>query len=465
MQAKVAVSRQAAFNRLADAIAARLSPHEHFRLTLTGEESQFTRFNCARVRQTGQVQDAQLRLTLMTDIQTAYSEVPFTQDFDTDWGWLQAALAHLQQSLPLLPEDPYVVLPVSAAGSRAVHSDIPTEHPTEAPVEPNPEALLLPVDQAAATLLAPVQGLDFAGIYAGGLSFRGYADSAGQHHWFETTAYTLDYSLFDAQGRAVKGTLAGQRWNPSVYLDKVAATKAQLALMARPTKTVPRGQYRTYLAPAAMAEILMMFSWGGVSETELQQGNSAFGLLQRQEKCLSSRFSLTENFRRGGVPRFNSFGEVSPLQLPVIARGQLVNSLVSSRSAREYDKSSNYAELDEALRAPDVATGGLSADDILPQLGTGLYLSNLHYLNWSDHPNGRITGMTRYACFWVEGGELVAPIANLRFDDSLYRFLGPQLLDLTQFQEFIPNVDTYDVRGLGGIWTPGALVEGFTYTL
>ena len=31
---------------------------------------------------------------------------------------------------------------------------------------------------------------------------------------------------------------------------------------------------------------------------------------------------------------------------------------------------------------------------------------NLHYLNWSDNIGGRITGMTRYACFWVENGEI-----------------------------------------------------------
>ncbi|MEL6137641.1 MAG: metallopeptidase TldD-related protein [Cyanobacteria bacterium J06628_6] len=448
LQIPMTVSKEAVFDRLVGAIANQLAAYESFRLTLTGEDSQFTRFNRARVRQTGRVQDAQLRLTLMTATRTAYSELPFTQDFETDWAHLKAALAHLQQALPTLPEDPYIVLPAGSAQSRETYT-----------------GELLASGDLAQTLLQPVQGTDFTGIYAGGLSYRGYADSAGQRHWFETTAYTLDYSLFDAQGRAVKGTVAGQQWNPSDYLDKVAATKAQQALMARPTRTLPKGQYRTYLAPAAIAEILMMFSWGGVSEAELQQGNSAFGLLQRQESALSSQFSLMENFQRGGVPRFNSLGEVAPTQLPVIAQGQLVNSLVSSRSAKEYGNPSNFADLDESLRAPELMVGRLSADDILSQLGTGLYLSNLHNLNWSDHPNGRITGMTRYACFWVEGGELVAPISDLRFDDSLYRFFGPQLVELTAFQDFIPNVDSYDRRGLGGIWTPGALVEGFTYTL
>jgi predicted Zn-dependent protease len=73
--------------------------------------------------------------------------------------------------------------------------------------------------------------------------------------------------------------------------------------------------------------------------------------------------------------------------------------------------------------------------------------------------------MTRYACFWVEGGEIVAPIANLRFDESLYRCWGDNLMALTSTLEFIPDVDTYGSRQLGGSWAPGLLIEDFTYTL
>jgi predicted Zn-dependent protease len=112
-----------------------------------------------------------------------------------------------------------------------------------------------------------------------------------------------------------------------------------------------------------------------------------------------------------------------------------------------------------------VESGNLAASEIFKALDTGLFLSNLHYLNWSDRPTARITGMTRYACFWVANGEIVAPIENLRFDESLYRCLGEKLVDLTDSQEFLPEVGTYERRSLGGTWTPGLLVDDFTYTL
>ena len=67
-----------------------------------------------------------------------------------------------------------------------------------------------------------------------------------------------------------------------------------------------------------------------------------------------------------------------------------------------------------------------------------MYLSNIHYLNWSDNPNGRITGLTRYACFWVENGEIVGPINTMRFDDSFYNYFGDNLLEVGNKTEFIP---------------------------
>ena len=73
--------------------------------------------------------------------------------------------------------------------------------------------------------------------------------------------------------------------------------------------------------------------------------------------------------------------------------------------------------------------------------------------------------MTRYACFWVEQGEIIAPIKDLRFDDSLYEFLGAKLENLTDTQEFIPCVDAYGARSLGGSLMPGLLVNDFTFTL
>lgn len=448
------------FNRLTEAVGDRLSSSEHhFSLSLAAEDSQFTRFNRAKVRQTGQVRDGQLQLTLMTNDQTTTAHVPFVGEFETDWAVTEQAIAVLQKDLPHLPVDPYVVLPEA----------LPEVLPEAADQGRSREVRsgkLLSATTVAETVLAPVQSLDFSGLYAGGLSYRAYSDSAGKRHWFEAPSFTLDYSLFRTRpGQAVKGTLAGHQWNPADYRENISTSQQQLALLERPVQTIAKGDYRTYLAPTAVANLMETVAYGGLGEASLRQRRSAFSKLEQGEATLSEQFSLEENFQQAGVPRFNQNGAIAPVLMPVICQGRWMSALVNDRSAKEYGKPSNAANSGEYLRAPAVAAGQLSEDQILTQLGTGLYLSNLHYLNWSDLTAGRITGMTRYACFWVENGEMVAPIENLRFDDNLYRFLGEGLMALTDRQTFSPAVDTYERRSLGGMWTPGMLIDQFRYTL
>ncbi|MGD1874328.1 MAG: TldD/PmbA family protein [Mastigocoleus sp.] len=436
------------FNKLIETLLDKKEEGEFFTLRLNSEYSQFTRFNHARVRQTGIVDDTWVELSCMKDQRRSLCTFPFTGNWELDSKQVYKALEQLRVEIPLLHIDPYIVIPENTLTSREVHC-----------------GNLLPSESVIPAVLHPVSELDFTGIYAGGNLVRAYADSQGQLHWFATDTFTLDYSIFTPGEQAVKGFFAGSVWNNQIYRENIAQIRKQLETLSRPAKNLSRGKYRTYFAPAAVAELLSMLSWGGVSEADIQQGNSCLTWLSKNEKQLSSKFHLKENFSRGLVPRFNQWGETAPLELDIIKSGKLEKTLINSRSAKEYNKISNGADGDEGMRSPEISPGNLALADILSELDTGLYISNLHYLNWSDRPTGKITGMTRYACFWVEKGEIIAPIENLRFDDSLYSFWGNNLIDFTDFQEFIPNVDTYENRRLGGSMVPGMLVEDFTYTL
>jgi predicted Zn-dependent protease len=439
---------ETSFNKLVETLVAKKVESEAFTVKLSSERSQFTRFNNAKVRQTGSVADGYIQLTLMDNQRSCYRHFPFTGNWEIDWQTTYNALLELRKELPYLPLDPYLVIPSGNNTSNEVNI-----------------GNLLDSDAVVSTILVPVSELDFTGIYSGGIVIRGYADSCGQKHWFVTNSFTLDYSIFTDEDKAVKGFYAGSKWDNNAYITKINDAKKQLKLLAHPAKEIPRGEYKTYFAPAAVSDLLSMLSWGGVSEADIQQGHSSLALLRRNEKELSELFNLKENFQLGLVPRFNDLGEMAAPELYVIEKGNLTNTLVNSRTAKEYDIIANGANSTESLRSPEISPGNLMSDNILTQLGTGLYVSNLHYLNWSDLPSGRITGMTRYACFWVENGEIVAPIENLRFDETLYKFWGENLIDFTNFQEFIPEVGTYEARQLGGNIAPGMLVNNFTYTL
>jgi predicted Zn-dependent protease len=112
-----------------------------------------------------------------------------------------------------------------------------------------------------------------------------------------------------------------------------------------------------------------------------------------------------------------------------------------------------------------MAPGSLPQGEVLHELGTGLYINNLWYLNFSDRPACRMTGMTRFATLWVENGEIVAPVNVMRFDESIYRVLGQNLLGLTRERDLILDSETYGSRSTRSGRLPGAIVDEFAFTL
>jgi len=73
--------------------------------------------------------------------------------------------------------------------------------------------------------------------------------------------------------------------------------------------------------------------------------------------------------------------------------------------------------------------------------------------------------MTRFACFLVENGKVIAPIKDLRFDETIFNIWGDNLLAVTDFAETEVSTNTYFSRSAGGTKCPGLLVDNFSFTL
>lgn len=436
-----------AFDEVADYLLGNLQAGEEANINLHAEETTFVRFNNNQVRQSTHVEQRSLTLLLQKDGKTANVQFSLTGQVAEDKTQADYWLKIARQECDLLPADPHQV-PMQNNGSS----------------DSTIKGKLLSESELFNAIIPPATGSDLAGLYCAGPLISANKNSKGQSHWFANESFFVDYSLYHGE-KAVKGVYAGTEWNQEAFVANLNQSKNQLSLMDRPKKTLPPGMYRAYLAPGAVAELATMFYWGSLSFNGFKQGNSAFMKLAQKEKSLSPHLSLRENFHVGLTHQFNSLGELAPETLELVSEGVLKNFLTSSRSAKEYSVQGNAAGPGESPRALEILPGSLKKEDILKELGTGLYLSNLHYLNWSDRMNARITGMTRYACFWVENGEIVAPIADLRFDESLYDCLGQNLLAITDFQEVDPEISTYESRSFGGKKIPGMLIKDFKFTL
>lgn len=435
------------FDYAADHLFQDLKSGEELVLNLDAEDSLFVRFNKSRVRQNTQVEQITLSMQIQSEGRTTKISFNLTGDAEVD---LQRSRQYLQ-----IARHECAQLPVDAYQIPLKNNGISDTRFT---------GQLLPSEDSIEAIVGAAQDVDLAGLYCAGPVITANRNSKGQSHWFSTENFFVDYSLYNGE-KAVKAVYAGTKWKQADFARTLADAKNQLALMDRPKKKITPGNYRVYLAPGAVSEVLSLFGWGGLSYGDYRRGHSSFKKLGDGEKQFSPKFTLSENFALGLTPRFNSLGELAPECLELIHQGRLKTFLISSRSAQEFKVEGNQAGEGEIPRSLEMAPGTLKRDQILKELGTGLYLSNLHYLNWSDRQNARITGMTRYACFWVENGEIVAPIADLRFDESLYDCLGDQLLAVTDFQEIDPQTGTYSARSLGGRKVPGLLVQSFKFTL
>ena len=436
------------FKSISESLFKELKSGEDVILSFSGENSQFIRFNNASVRQTGLVDDADIELKFISNNRICGGGFTISGNMEIDIARGKHEIERMRNETNELPEDPFLVPPKNLGSSNVVKV-----------------ASGLKFEDSIDAILPAMSGIDFVGILANGKMFRGNANSKGQNHWFETDTYSLDYSLVTSNHQMVKGSFSGSDWNQDEYESYVNRSKEKLSLMERKPIKIKTGDYRTWFESAAVSDFLGMFSWNGISEASLRQGCSGFGKMRHNDARLSPKFSVIEDFSPGYCPKFNSDGEVAPDQLALIEAGKLKNTLISSRSAKEYGLQSNYAENGEFLRSPRMAIGNLNQNDVVERLDRGLFLSNIHYLNWSDNPGGRITGLTRYACFWVEGGEIVAPIETMRFDDSFYRFFGDQLSEVEDRLYSNPEVGTYGGRSLGATACPGILVDSFSLTL
>lgn len=437
---------QAWFRRLADALEARLAPGEVLLCSLAGEASDFVRLNHGRIRQAGHVVQRTLTLDLIEDRRHAAATLSAAGEHEADLARAEEALGRLRRTRARLDADPWLHHAREPASSTVT---------TPAPA-PAAAAALAQVQEAA-------RGLDLVGVWAGGLCHAGFAGSLGQRHWWSAASFNLDWSCHLPEGRAVKCRYAGREWDAQELGRRMAEARARLALLGREPRSVPPGRYRVYLAPQALAEILDLLAWSAFGlESQRTRQTPLLGLLHGG-RHLHPAVSLREHHARGLAPGFTAEGFVKPPAVPLLEAGSARGCLVSARSAAQYGATVNAAQ--EAAGALEMAPGDLPAAEAAARLGDGLWISNLWYCNLAERGECRITGTTRYACFVVEGGELRAPLAPMRFDESLYRMLGDRLLALTRERELILDAGSYGQRSTRSTLLPGALVEGFTLTL
>lgn len=436
------------FEDLARHVDALARPGEVIISRLSAEDSDFVRFNQGRVRQATGVKQVSWALSLIEGTRRIDASVSLSGRLEADRAHLQGLLETLRAGIADVPEDPFLLLqtePVASTADRAGSL-------------PDPALVIDEVVGAA-------RGLDLVGFYAAGPIHKGFASTLGARHWHSVASFNFGWCLYHDRDKAVKTTYAGSSWEGAEFAAKMAFAREQLARLAERPKELAPGQYRALFSTAAMTEILSMLSWAGFGLKSRNTKQSALLRMAEQDARLSPLVTVREHTAGGIASGFQGEGFVRPREVPLIDAGRLAEPLVSPRSSREYGVPTNGANAGETPESLELSAGTLPQAEALAALDTGLYVGNLWYLNFSDRAACRLTGMTRFASFWVEDGRIRAPLNVMRFDDSIYRILGENLEALTRERDLVPDADTYNERSTLSMRTPGALVRDFALTL
>lgn len=435
-----------------EAVASEIDAHrlgsEDFVANFRAEDSTFIRFNKSAVRQPGHVREIELSIDLIDGQRHAEATFTLSGDLAEDRSRIARSMDELRGVLAVSPEDPYLLINTAPQSSERVIGGAPPS-----------------VGDIVDAVIGAGHGRDLVGFVASGPVCSGFANGGGQRNWDEARSFNADWSFYTGGDKAAKTSYAGFEWDARAFAATAEAAADRLDALNRVPLTVPPGEYRAYLTPTALNEIMGMLSWGGFGLAAQKTRSTIFLRMVEGGATLNERVTLTEATKDGAAPSFQREGFLKPDAVTLIDRGVYANTLVSPRSAAEYGATTNGASRGETPASLDMASGELPEADALKALGTGVFVSNLWYLNFSDRSAGRLTGMTRFATFWVENGEIVAPLNVMRFDDTIYRMLGTNLEALTVERSLLLDAGTYESRNLESVRLPGALLSALRFTL
>tara|TARA_B100001029_G_scaffold76125_1_gene62180 strand:- start:2069 stop:3391 length:1323 start_codon:yes stop_codon:yes gene_type:complete len=436
------------FKKISQELFNNLEPNEILILNLDMEKTDFVRFNHGKIRQPGNVEQITLTLNLILNRKTLTSVIRLSSEYDKDILILRRTLGFLRREIPELPNDPYLIY------EKNINSTL--ESPKSATIDKY---------SITNSILHSAKNLDLVGILSSGSIARGFANSMGQFNWHDSESFNFDWSIYTQSGKAIKQNYSDQIWDDNRFSSLFSESIEKLNVLDNKEQSIKPGEYKVYLSPSALNEIIDMMSWGGFSYKANKIGTSPLHQMCKGDKFFDKKITFVENLTNGISPKFHSDGFIKPDITELIVDGEYKKSLISPRSALEYSVNHNAAEYYESPVSIELKEGSIKSDEILNSLNNGIYISNLWYLNFSDRNNGRITGLTRFGCFKVSDGEFQGPINTMRFDETVYNIFGDKLIDLTDKQQLIMDSSTYEERSTATSTLPGALVEDFKMTL
>ena len=388
----------------------KLSTADQTEVVVTGGQSALTRFANSAIHQNVLENNAEVRVRVVLGkkIGVATSN---TLEPSRLRSLVDAATAAARNQ----PENPdFVSLPGPEAQSRVDAFDDQTANC-------EPEARAEAVREMCA--LALEKQLSAAGALETGYHEYSVANSLGVFA-YDTQSFSKLNTVIMAgsgSGYAERNSVRFSDIDPRA----VASEAIDKALRSRDPVDLSPGEYVTVLEEYAVADMLFYLAYMGLGALSVQEGRS-FMNGRLGQRVADSGVSIWDDGRDShGYPWSVDFEGVPKQRVDLISSG-IANAVVydSYTANRENKRSTGHA-----LPAPNsfgpfpmnliMGAGEATKQQMLESVERGIWVSRFHYVNIVHPTQTVLTGMTRDGTFLIENGEVVGPVKNFRFTQSV----------------------------------------------
>lgn len=263
-------------------------------------------------------------------------------------------------------------------------------------------------------------GSTAAGSYNKNVHEHGVMNSLGVDSYYQGTSARLTCVVTGPDGGFGYAQAHGVD-SSHIQPGAIGAEASARAYESRNPVDVPPGDYECILLPYAVCDMLYDLRYAGLGAMSYQEGHS-FMCGKMGQKIVSEKVSLWDDGRDGRTIAAPFDGEgIAKQHVDIFKNGVASGVLYGSYTAhREGKKSTGHSGGINLIMGPGDAT----IPEMIASTKRGIMMTRFHYANITHLMTAAVSGMTRDGTFLIEDGKIVAPVKNLRFNQSIVEALA-----------------------------------------
>jgi predicted Zn-dependent protease len=267
-------------------------------------------------------------------------------------------------------------------------------------------------------------GCTAAGAYETVAVELGVANSEGQLCWAPSTQASITTVVTGPDGGSGFAEIfAGS--TEAIDPDAIGRTANDKAVASSSPRALDAGTYTVVLEPAATATLVGFLAWVGFAGRAYIEGRSCFDGKEGQQVAATSVSIWDDGTDPRTLGASFDFEGTPKRKVELISDGVFRGVVYDRRTGKE----AGHESTGHGLPSPNpegpfplhlfIDTGDSTVEEMVRSTERGLLVTRFHYSNIVNPMESSITGMTRDGTFLIEGGEVVGPVRNFRFTQSI----------------------------------------------